>query len=206
MEKKTLICYDWPDESSYYRINYDPGQCIPAEQSIEIAHRACSNSSFLSRYWKPNSECARETFVHFVKTGERSVNMENLEDDRLFLQREVVKSALDLHVGDHIERPLSIASSHAQHHMLVIEPVDHTICKVIHYRVERSIARVLKFKKGDVVSEEVDIFAHGDVFRIVHPERTDPRDGMEKLIGICEEGKTRLQSEIGKVSSVHAVL
>ena len=199
VEEKPLTCNNWPDESTYYRVNYDPGQCIPAEYSIEIAHDACSNTSIFSRYWKPNSECARESFVHFVKTGERSINTEHLQDDRLFLQRELVKSALDLHVGDHIERPLSLAPDHAQHHMLVVEPIDHTTCKVIHYRVEKSVARVLKFKKGDVVSEEVDIFGYGDVFRIIYPERTDPRNGMEKLFGICEEGKTRLQTEIGKV-------
>jgi hypothetical protein len=199
VEEKSLTCDNWPDESAYYRINYDPGRCIPAERSIEIARNACSNAKFFSRYWKPNSECARESFVHFVKTGERSVNIEHLSDDRIFLQRELVKSALDLHVGDHIERPLALAPDHAQHHMLVVEPIDHTTCKVIHYRVEKSIARVLKFKKGDVVSEAVNIFGYGDVFRIVYPERTDPRNGMEKLFGICEEGKTRLQTELGKV-------
>ena len=199
VEEKSLTCNSWPDESTYYRINYDPGKCIPAEHSIEIARNACSNVSFFSRYWKPNSECARGSFVHFVKTGERSVNIEHLSDDRLFLQRELVKSALDLRVGDHIERPLALAPEHAQHHMLVVEPIDHTTCKVIHYRVEKSMARVLKFKKGDVVSEAVNIFGYGDVFRIVYPERTDPRNGMEKLFGICEEGKTRLQTEVGKV-------
>lgn len=199
VEEKSLTCDNWPDESAYYRINYDPGRCIPAERSIEIARNVCSNARFFSRYWKPNSECARESFVHFVKTGERSVNTEHLSDDRIFLQRELVKSALDLHVGDHIERPLALAPDHAQHHMLVVEPIDHTTCKVIHYRVEKSIARVLKFKKGDVVSEAVNIFGYGDVFRIVYPERTDPRNGMEKLFGICEEGKTRLQTELGKV-------
>ena len=199
VEEKSLICSSWSDKSTYYRINYDPGQCIPAEHSIEIARDVCSNAGFFSRYWKLNSECARESFVHFVKTGERSVNTEPLQNDRLFLQRELVKSALDLHVGDHIERPLSLAPDHAQHHMLVVEPIDHTTCKVIHFRVEKSITRVLKFKKGDVVSEDVDIFEYGDVFRIVYPERTDPKNGMEKLLGICEGGKTRLQTEIGKV-------
>ena len=164
VEEKSLTCNNWPDESTYYRVNYDPGQCIPAEHSIEIARNACSNAKFFSRYWKPNSECARESFVHFVKTGERSVNTDHLSDDRLFLQRELVKSALDLQVGDHIERPLALAPEHAQHHMLVMEPIDHTTCKVIHYRVEKSIARILKFKKGDVVSEEVNIFGYGDVF------------------------------------------
>ena len=204
VEEKSLTCNNWPDESSYYRVNYDPGRCIPAEHSIEIARNACSNTKFFSRYWKPNSaaECARESFVHFVKTGERSVNTEHLSDDRLFLQRELVKSALDLRVGDHIERPLALAPEYAQHHMLVVEPIDHTTCKVIHYRVEKSIARVLKFKKGDVVSEAVNIFGYGDVFRIVYPERTDPKNGMEKLFGICEEGKARLQTELGKVAIV----
>ena len=201
VEQKSLTCTDWSKESSYYRINYDPGRCIPAEHSIKIARNACSycNDKFFSRYWKPNSEYARESFVHFVKTGERSVNIEHLSNDRLFLQRELVKSALELHVGDHIERPLSLAPNHAQHHMLVVEPIDHTTCKVIHYKVEKSIARIATFKKGDVVNEEVNIFEFGEVFRIVYPERTDPRNGMEKLSGICEGGKARLQTEIGKV-------
>ena len=201
VEKKPIVYNSCSANLSYYRINYDPGQCFPAEHSIEIAEKAFSNpSSFFSRYWKPNSEFARKGFIHFIKTGERLPNIEILQDDRFFLQRELVTSALNLHIGDHIERPLSLAPEHAQHHMLVMEPINHSTCKVIHYRVEKSFSRVVQFKKGDVVNEEVDIFICGDVFRIVYPERTDPRDGMDKLTQICEEGKRRLHGEVGKVS------
>ena len=195
VEKKHLCCDDWSKESSYYRINYDPGQCIPPEHSIELAHKAISDS----RYLKPNSECARQSFVHFFKTGEKEVKIDHFQDDRHFLQRELITSALDLCVGDHIERPLSLAPEHAQHHMIVVEPISHTTCKVIHFRVEKSFNKVVKFQKGDVVTEDVDIFAHGDVLRIVYTERTDPKDGMKKLTRICEQGKKQLQLAIGKV-------
>ena len=199
VEETEITCKNWPNESTYYRINYDPGQCIQAEQSIEIARDASTKKTFFSRHWKPNSECARESFVHFVKTGEQLLNVENLQDDRLFLQRELVKSAFDLRIGDHIERPLAIApSSNVQHHMLVVKPISHNACLVIHYKVEKS---VLSTHKGDVVCEEVDIFEHGNVFRIVYPERTDPRDGIEKLASkLCLKGRARLQSEIERVS------
>ena len=72
--------------------------------------------------------------------------------------------------------------------MLVVEPIDHTTCKIIHYRVEKSIAQVLKFKKGDVISEAVNIFGYRDVFQIVYPECTDPqKHGMEKLQGRSQD-------------------
>ena len=202
IEKKSLVCENLSGESSYFRINYDPGQCLQAELSIEIAENAISNPKLLSRYWKPTSDYARKSFIHFIKTGEKSVNIQSLLDDRLFLQRELVTSALDLRVGDHIERPLSLAPEHAQHHMLFVEPLDHSICKVIHFKVEKSTKRILQFKKGDVVSEEVDIFITGDVFRIVYPERTDPRNGIEKLVRICEGDKNTLLTELGKVSFI----
>ena len=82
--------------------------------------------------------------------------------------------------------------------MLVVKPISHSACLVIHYKVEKPVPRT---HKGDVVCEEVDIFEHGNVFRIVYPERTDPRDGIEKLASkLCLEGRARLQSEIERVS------
>ena len=201
VEEKVITCNNWPNESSYFRINYDPGVCINAEESIKIAHDACTNQSFFSRHWKPNSKYARESFVHFVKTGEQSLNVENLQDDRLFLQREPVKSAFDLCIGDHIERLLAIApSSDVKHHMLVVKPVSHTACLVIHYKVEKSVTRT---QKGDIVCEVVDIFEHGDVYRIVYPERTDPKDGIGKLASrLSKEDRDKLQEEIREVSLI----
>lgn len=200
VEEKVITCNNWPNESTYFRINYDPGQCINAVQSIKMARDMCTNPNSFSRYWKPNSKCARESFVHFVKTGERSLNIENLQDDRLFLQREVIKSAFDLCIGDHIERPLSIApTGDVKHHMLVVKPVSPTTCLVIHYKVEKSATRT---QKGDIICEVVDIFEHGDVFRIFYPERTDPKDGIGKLASkLSKEDRERLQNEIRAVSS-----
>ena len=201
VEEKLITCNNWPNESTYYRINYNPGHCIKAEQSIKIARDACTNPKFFSRYWKPNSTCARESFVHFVKTGETSLDIENLQDDRLFLQREPIKSAFDLCVGDHIERPLAIApSSDAKHHMLIIKPISHTACLVIHYKVEKSVTHT---QKGDIVCEVVDIFEHGDVYQIVYPERTDPKDGIGKLASrLSKDDRDRLQNEVQEVSSL----
>ncbi len=201
VKEKVITCNNWPNESTFFRINYDPGHCISAEQSIDMAQDMCTNPNSFSRYWKPNSECARERFVHFVKTGERSLQLkaENLYDDRLFLQREFIKSAFDLCIGDHIERPLAIApSGDVKHHMLVIKPMSHTACLVIHYKVEKSVART---QKGDIVCEIVDIFEHGDVYRIIYPERTDPKDGIGKLASkLSKEDRDKLQNEIREVS------
>ena len=67
------------------------------------------------------------------------------------------------------------------------------------YKVEKSVTHT---QKGDIVYEVVDIFEHGDIYRIVYPERTDPKDGIGKLASkLSKEDRDRLQNEIGGVSS-----
>ena len=71
------------------------------------------------------SKYLRENFVHYLKTGEAAdIDTDELLHDRILLQRERITSAMELKPGDHIERPLALAPNHAQHHMLVVEPID----------------------------------------------------------------------------------
>lgn len=180
----------------YYRVNYENGVCISPEQAIEEAKKL-DNTSIME---KKGSKYGYQSFVHYLKTGEEAqININDLQDDRFFLQREKITSATDLMPGDHIERPLGlpIASDHAQHHMLVVESVDDKYCKVIHYKV---FPRLLN--KGDVVFEEVDIFKKNEVFRIRHPECIDPEKGIKKLRQLCmdkQKGKDTLKELTGMV-------
>ena len=150
------------------------------------------------------SRCLRENFVHHLKTGEAAdIDTDELLDDRILLQRERISSAMELKRGDHIERPLSLAPNHAQHHMLVVEPIDDEHCKVIHYKVHKSISKVLKFKKGEVTCEIVNIFEQGQVSRIRYSERINPLNGMKRLMHLSEDGgKAELKHLTGMVSHI----
>ena len=180
----------------YYRVNYEKGICVPPEESIFNAQNLIN-----TLHLHPFSKCLRENFVHHLKTGEAAViDTDELLDDRILLQRERVTSAMELKRGDHIERPLSLAPHHAQHHMWVVDPVDDEHCEVIHYMVHKSAAKVLKFKKGDVVREVVNIFDQNHVSRIRYPERVDPISGMSTLLEVCEgKGKEALKIHTGMV-------
>ena len=185
----------------FYRVNYEDGMCIPSNDSIKQAR-----SQIGKIHLSPLSEYLREKFVHHLKTGEAAViDTDELLDDRILLQRERVTSAMELKCGDHIERPLSfkMLRDHAQHHMLVVEPIDDEHCKVIHYKVCPSISKVLKFKKGDRICEVVNIFAVDNVHLIRYPERINPQAGMKTLLDLCEvEEKTVLKNLTGMVNDL----
>ena len=107
---------------------------------------------------------------------------------------------MELKRGDHIERPLALAPGHAQHHMLVVDPIDDEYCEVIHFKVHRNASKILKFKKGDVVCEIVNIFEHGQVSRIRYPERIDPLKGIKTLTELSGDGgKLALKQHTGMV-------
>lgn len=183
----------------FYRINYEDGICIPAEKSVEKAKAILHEPIKLPHL--PFSPRARMSFVHYLKTGESdSIDISSLPDDRTLLPRELVKSAMDLKPGDHIERPLALAPSHAQHHMLVVEPIDDEFCKVIHYQVHPTLTELARMQKGKVAVETVNIFERDVCFRICYPERIDPEKGMIKLLQLCgDEGKKYLKDYTGKV-------
>ena len=182
----------------YYRVNYEKSACISPEHSIEQALNLIN-----TWHLNPLSKCIREGFVHYLKTGEAAeIDTDELLHDRILLQRERVTSAMELKRGDHIERPLSFAlvASHAQHHMFVVDPIDDEHCEVIHYKVNRNASKILKFRKGDIVCEIVNIFEQGQVSRIRYPERIDPLKGMKilkKLSG--DDGKSALKQLTGMV-------
>ena len=180
----------------YFRVNYEKGVCICPEDSIEQA-KSLINTWHLQLM----SPYVREGFVHYLKTGEAAkIDTDDLLDDRILLQRERITSAMELKCGDHIERPLALARTHAQHHMLVVNPIDDEHCEVIHFKVHRNAAKILKFKKGDVVREIVNIFEQGQVSRIRYPERINPHEGKKTLDELSgDEGKAVLKRITGTV-------
>ena len=183
----------------YFRVNYEKSICVSPEDSIEQAMNLIN-----TWHLHPMSRCVREGFVHFLKTGEAAeIDTDELLDDRILLQRERVTSAMELKRGDHIERPLALAPSHAQHHMLVVDPIDDEHCEVIHFKVHRNASKILLFKKGDVVCEIVNIFEHGQVSRIRYPERIDPLKGMKTLTELSGDGgKPALKKHTGMVGKI----
>ena len=187
IRRKVLMCdqiHDPLHRPWFYRINYEKGVCISPKVSVKKAKNLIN-----TKHSNPFSNCFRENFVHYLKTDEAaSIDTDELLDDRILLQRERVTSAMELMCGDHIERPLSLAPSRAQHHMLVVQPVDDEHCEVIHFKVHKNATKVLKFKKGDVTREVVNIFDQGHVSRIRYPERINPLSGMKKLSDISKGG------------------
>ena len=69
--------------SFFYRINYEPGACIPPEESIK---RACKMIG-------EKSHIGRDRFVHFMKTGKRvEVSVAKLPDERDYIQQRKLNS------------------------------------------------------------------------------------------------------------------
>ena len=199
VQRRTLNCEKISNPNQrpwYYRVNYEKGTCISQKDSIKKAKDLINtwHLNLLSKY-------LRENFVHYLKTGEAAdIDTDELLHDRILLQRERITSAMELKPGDHIERPLALAPNHAQHHMLVLEPIDDEHCTVIHYKVDKNVSKVMKFKKGDVVREEVNIFDQGRVSCIRYSERINPLLGMNNLTQLCEDGgKGKLRNITGMV-------
>ncbi len=188
--------------SRFYRINYDAGVCISAEESILKAKKLMDEGSLC---WNPFSKSSRCRFIHYLKTGESTdINIDDLPDDRQLIPREEIRSAMELKPGDHIERPLNIplASKFAQHHMFVVEPIDNQHCEVIHFHTHPTPSELLHKKKGRVVPEVVNIFDKEACFRVCYPERLDPERGVSTLVQLCgEEGKGMLKRITGNVSA-----
>ena len=169
----------------YYRLNYYDGACIHPESAISAA-QALVHSIVI-----PNTKLSRQNFVNYMKTRDSTtVSLDTLYDDRLLLRRERVKSALDLRPGDHVERPLASSlplvmkvltklGRQANHHMMVVEPINERECKVLHFSGPLNLEEV---KLCSVVEEPVDLFKEGDsVFRIDYQERRHPAEGITDL-------------------------
>ena len=168
------------EKSRYYRLNYNDGTCISPTQAIADAQEILGKRAAIQTQKK------RQKLVNYLKTGNATdVTVDNLQDDRVLLRRERVKSALELLPGDHIERPTF--TGEAYHHMMIIEkPTHDKKCKVIHFSSSSSTLKAGRL--ADVKEEEVDIFQEGDdVFRIKYPERCTPDQGIEHLREKCRE-------------------
>ena len=60
-------------EYVYYRINYEPGTCVPPEKSIDSAQKMVGKQSHIGN----------DRFVHYMKTGNRiQVTLNELQDER----------------------------------------------------------------------------------------------------------------------------
>lgn len=136
--------------------------------------RELLKESFLSKY-------CRQTFVNFVKTGENLhvVDVNSLQNDRPFLLRERVRSAMQLKRGDHIERPLNTVKNKFEfcHHMLVLQPLDDSHCEVIHVTKKKP-----NNSDGFIRRERVNIFENETVSRVKYCERIDPDEGIALLL------------------------
>ena len=195
------------DSSKYYRLNYNDGACISPDQVIDNAQKLPGKHII-----KPGDyKYKRQKLVNYLKTGNAmKIKIDNLQDDRILLRRERVKSALDLQPGDHIERPFTLG---AHHHMMVTKkPTHDRKCTVIHFAsTDRSIS------KASINEEEVDIFRKGNnVFRIKYTERYDPEWGIKhlkspevflsahiKCLGSCLVSIFHLHFSVDKCSSVY---
>ena len=162
------------EKSKYYRLNYNDGACISPKQAIANAQDLLGKRAVTQTQYK------RQKLVNYLKTrNDTDVKIDSLQDDRILIRRERVKSALELRPGDHIERP-TFFSDEAYHHMMVIEqPTHDQKCKVIHFSSGLS---TLKAGRIAVIKEEVDIFQEGgNIFRLKYPERCAPDQGIEQL-------------------------
>ena len=180
-------------EERYYKLNYTTGTdvCRTTADSIRLAEQLKSKKSFFSDY-------SRRTFVNYVKTGEDLVEVEvnSLQDDRILLHREEVKSAMQLKKGDHIERPLSAVGeiSGYFHHMLVLTPVDERHCEVLHCTkfsgssitgsaIEKEVVDIFE---TDVINSVVNRFTRRcKVSRVMYTECVDEATRIDKLLKVC---------------------
>ena len=188
--RRTEVILD--EKYSFYRINYDDHTCIASDEAIKTAQSYADNGTVAL----PRSAITRERFVNYIKTGDtEKMDISQLSDDRFFLQRIAVESALELKRGDHLESEMqksklptdglayTIASGvrdkKPYHHMMVVDAVNERRCTVIHFSENPWE------KRNEVNEEEIDLFLEGrNVFRIHYPERIDPEYSMIILNGI----------------------
>ena len=165
-----------PNKGIYYKINHSAGVCRPAEKSIELAQKIFSKSHLFPGY-------GRQTFVNYLKTGDdvKSVEVNALQDNRTLLRREKVESAMQLKRGDHVERPLHNLGGLMGyfHHMLVLQPLDHRHCEVVHCHTGHHGVTGSSIRR-----ETVDVFETKKASRVKYIERIDPDEGIARLLQV----------------------
>ena len=170
--------------SIFYRLNYNDGACVTPECSISIAREMKGKTV------PPRSSYTRQRFVNFVKTGDASVvSVDELHNDRLFLRRERVESALDLCPGDHVECVMHQSGKLVFNHMLVTETIDKQTCKLVHFHAHSpKSGKLFASKKGSMQEEEINLFEEGDVYRICYPERVPPKESIQLMRKSLDDG------------------
>ena len=181
--KPTRSCIVMSDCKKCYRINYFAGVCRPVEQALALGDSLCEKKWLSGKNY--------QSFVNFLKTGNSTYNVDvdQLQDKRLCLKRQQITNAMDLKVGDHIERPLDVPLpdmlqtgmpflSNKMHHMLVTQPINESNCKVIEAHVKSGL------RKASPRHHEVNIFQTNEVFRIVYAERINPDEGIKRCLQV----------------------
>ena len=176
-------------EESYYKLNYGMGTdvCRTAKDSLCLAEEL-KKKAFFSKY-------SRRIFVNYLKTGEDLVEVEvnSLQDDRILLHREEIKSAMQLKKGDHIERPLRVVGeiSGYFHHMIVLKPIDERQCEVLHCTSGSSITgsairkEVVDIFETDMINSAANHFTKRcKVSRVMYTECVDEDTRINKLLEV----------------------
>ena len=191
---KSVILSFEDEESSemFYRLNYYPEACFQPEDSVELANHLAHSHSRLKHILLKGTK-----FINYVKTGDSgSIDSDTLINDRLrSVEYESVHSACKLLPGDHIIRPLDIkfnfinkasatkkeskekTSSSQFHHMMVADKTEkEEECYVFHFAKEKG------GKENAIIKTEENIFKCGkDVYRVMFPERLNPKSSLQFL-------------------------
>lgn len=153
------------DNSTFHKVLYEEGVCIPASESIHRAQEAV-RAQF-------NLKFMRRKFVNFMKTTDAvDVDIEHLPDDRILLQRERVNSAEDLMPGDHFEIPTKSFQKISYRNMIVTDVINERKVRVLCANPQKS--------KQEIVEMDYVIVSENEQYRVKYTERVGAR-GLEKL-------------------------
>lgn len=159
--------------------------CRTVEESLDLAEQQRSKNVFFSDY-------NQRTFINYLKTGEDSVEVEvnSLQDDRILLHREEVKSAMQLKKGDRPLKNIGEISDYF-HHMLVLRPIDELSCEVLHCTSGSSITgsairkEVVDIFETDVINSVANHFTKRcKVSRVMYTECVDEETRISKLLEV----------------------
>lgn len=164
------------DHSTYHRIIYEEGVCLHAAESIRKA-RECMRSQF-------NPSLFRRRFVNFVKTTDSvEVDVENLPEYHLLLQRERVDRTSELRLGDHLEMPVKGFQGTSYRDMIVTALPARGKVMVVSSQERGLVERELEWESGGKM----------ELYRVKYLERVGAEEGIKIL-------RTRIDSTHMNVS------
>lgn len=117
---KVNIAHPEPEKyPKYYRMNYEPGACIPPKESIDIA-LSLVNQTF-----------SRRTLVPLLKTSkdiEVSVSFDDLSTPNKESKYETITDFSQLRLGDHLIKEPRIGASH---HYIIVAVASSGMCTAV---------------------------------------------------------------------------